>query len=250
MQDKLTDLQKKSYCVLKQHFAPPLIAASQEAFWPRLLRYLEAHGNEPNRGPNRHYVPMPFAPPCFEPGFFFDAEVLSIVRSLMGDRVVADQWGCDVALQGSDYQGVHVDYRHPLFSELPDLSLPVYMLVVSFGLGPITPRDGPIEIAPGTHDMPRDQSRRAVESGELKIQPVPLEVGDVLIRHPWAMHRGSPNTSITPRALVSIRYVRSWYDDNSRDVCLMPQAVWESLTSEQQNMMRFPVEGQYTRAGT
>jgi hypothetical protein len=204
MQDKLIDLRKNGYCVLKQRFASPLIATSREAFWPALLQYLDVHGNEPNRGSNRHYVPMPFEPPCFEPEYFFDADVLSIVRSLMGDRVVADQWGCDVALQGSDYQGIHVDYRHPLFSELPDLSLPVYMVVVSFGLEPITMRDGPIEIAPGTQDMPRNQALHAAESGEIEMQPIPMEIGDVLIRHPWTMHRGSPNSSVTPRALVSI----------------------------------------------
>jgi ectoine hydroxylase-related dioxygenase (phytanoyl-CoA dioxygenase family) len=164
----------------------------------------------------------------------------------MGDKVVADQWGCDVALTGADYQGIHVDYRHPLFSELPDLQLPVYMLIVSFGLGPITITDGPIEIAPGTQNMQRTQALRAAESGEVELQAVPLEVGDVLIRHPWAIHRGSPNRSITARALVSIRYVRSWYDDKSRDVSLMPQQVWESLTSEQQNMMRFSVEGRHS----
>src|SRR5688572_13457612 len=164
MHDKLTDFRKKGYCVLKQHFARPFIDACREAFWPRLLRYLEIHHNEPNRGPRRHFVPMSFEPPCFMPEFFFDKEVLGIVRGLMDDRVVADQWGCDIALQGADYQGIHVDYRRPLFSEQPDLSLPVYMLVVSFGLGPITPEDGPIEIAPGTHVMPRNQALHAVES--------------------------------------------------------------------------------------
>jgi hypothetical protein len=152
---------------------------------------------------------MPFDAPCFTPEFFFDADVLSIVRSLMEGRVVADQWGCDAALQGSGYQGIHVDYRHPLFAELPDLPLPVYMLLVSFGLEPITLIDGPIEIAPGTHDMPRSQALHAAQSGEIKMEPIEMEVGDVLIRHPWALHRGSPNVSIAPRALVSIRYVRS-----------------------------------------
>jgi hypothetical protein len=243
MQDKLTDFRKQGYCVLKQHFAKPFIEACREAFWPQLLRYLKIHNNEPNRGPHRHFVPMSFEPPCFMPEFFFDEEVLRIVRGLMADRVVADQWGCDVALQGSDYQGIHVDYRRPLFSEEPDLSLPVYMLVVSFGLAPIIPEDGPIEIAPGTHLMPRNQALDAVESGELGMQPIPLDIGDLLVRHPWTLHRGSPNRTTTPRALVSIRYVRAWYVDSSRDVRFISQAVWESLTSEQRSMMRFPVEG-------
>jgi len=63
----------------------------------------------------------------------------------------------------------------------------------------------------------------------------------VLIRHPWVLHRGSPNRTGVPRALVSIRYVRRWYADSSREVELLPRAVWDSLTPEQQQVMRFPV---------
>jgi len=90
--------------------------------------------------------------------------------------------------------------------------------------------------------MPGNEALRAVESGQIGMEPVPLEIGDVLIRHPWALHRGSPNTTDTPRALVSIRYVRPWYVDDSREVESLPRAVWDSLTSAQQQMMRFPVE--------
>ena len=184
---------------------------------------------------------MPFEPPCFCPEFFFDAEVLRIVRGIMDDRVVADQWGCDVPLRGSMQQIPHVDYQRPLFAEAPDLELPTYMLVVSFGLVPITLANGPIEIAPGTHRLPRKEALRAVEASEIVMQPVPLEMGDVLIRYPWVLHRGSPNLTDTPRALVSIRYVRRWYADDSRDVNSVPRVVWASLTPEQQRVLRFPL---------
>jgi len=237
--DTLGEVRDKGYCVLREHFARLLIDACRSAFWPALLAYLETH--EPNRVPHRHFLPMPFHPPCFAPGFFFDHEVLRIVRSVMDDRIVADQWGCDVPLRGSEYQSLHVDYQRPLFSEVPDLALPAYALAVSFGLVPITTENGPIELAPGTHRMPRKEAFRAVEAGDIGMQPVPLEIGDVLIRHPWVLHRGSPNRTGVPRALVSIRYVRRWYADSSREVELLPRAVWDSLTPEQQQVMRFPV---------
>ena len=144
---------------------------------------------------------MPFAPPCFAPEFFFDAEVLRIVRNVMDDRVVADQWGCDVPLQGSKHQDFHVDYQRPLFPEAPDMPLPTYMLVVSFGLIDISPAQGPIEIVPGTHKMPRSQALRSVKDPAIEMRPVTLDVGDVLIRHPWALHRGTPNLTDTPRSL-------------------------------------------------
>jgi hypothetical protein len=243
---KLLELEENGYCILKAHLPTGVIEACKEAFWPVLLRYLNDHGGEPNRGPHRHFLAMPFNRPCFALEFFFDPDILAIVRSVMDQRVVADQWGCDVPVRGSQYQDVHVDYRRPLFEEAPDLSLPPYMLVVSFGLVPITPADGPIEIAAGTHRLSREAALKSVECGGSALCAVPLDLGDVLIRHPWALHRGTPNKTDTPRALVTVRYVRRWYFDGSREVNAIPRAVWESLTEEQQAIMRFPVEKKLT----
>lgn len=238
--EPIDELNANGFCILRSQLSKSLIDACRDAFWPTLTSYLR--NNEPNREPNRHFLAMPFEPPCFVPEFFFDPAVLAIVRAAMGDRIVADQWGCDVPLRGSEYQAPHVDYQRPLFHEAPDLVLPAYMLVVSFGLINIAAAHGPIEIAPATHRMPRTAALHAVESGEIPMEPAPLGLGDVLIRHPWAVHRGSPNTTHTPRALVSIRYVRSWYADASRDVNPIPKAVWNHLNEEQQGMLRFPLK--------
>lgn len=131
--EKILEIQDQGFCVLKAHFARPVVEACRDAFWPVLLAYLKTRGDEPNRGAHRHFLPMPFGPPFFVPAFFFDPEVLRIVHGVMDERVVADQWGCDVPLRGSEYQGAHADYQRPLFGEAPGLPLPVYMLVVSFG---------------------------------------------------------------------------------------------------------------------
>ncbi len=236
-----SELQSKGYCVVRARFGAALLDACRAAFWPILLAYLEAHHNASNRGPNRHYLPMPFELPCFAPEFFFDPEILSIVRETLGRRFVADQWGCDVPVAGSEFQAFHVDYQRPLFEESPELILPPYFLAVSFSLADITSADGPIEIVPGTHRMSRTEATRATDGGELEPELVLLKKGDVLIRHPWALHRGTPSRSHIPRALLTIRYVRRWYIDDSREVSAIPRAVWESLTSEQQGMLRFPI---------
>lgn len=239
--DKVTELQEKGFCILKAHFASSLIHTCRQAFWPILLAHLERYRDQPNRGPHRHFLPMPFEQPCFTPEFFFDSDILNVVQSVMDNRIIADQWGCNVPLGGSMYQQAHIDYQRPLFPETPDLSLPAYMLIVSFGLIDITLAHGPIEIAPGTHRMPRNEALRAVELAQIAMKPVPLEQGDVLIRHPWALHRGTPNQTNTPRALLTIRYVRRWYADDSREVSTIPRAVWQSLTTAQQTLLRFPV---------
>lgn len=234
------ELDQRGYCVLRGILPTPRVDECREAFRPILRGYLGS-GPEPNRGPARHFLPMPFEPPCFCPEFFFHPDVLRLVRDAMDDRVVADQWGCDVPLPGSQHQGFHVDFARPLFPESPNLRLPPYMLAVSFGLVRITPANGPIEIAPGTHRMPKEEALAAVESGTNEIDPVPLEIGDVLVRHPWALHRGTPNATDEPRPLVTIRYVRRWYADGSREVNVIPSSVWRTLTEDQQRVMRFPV---------
>jgi hypothetical protein len=241
IQQKIAELHDRGFCVLTAHLPKPLVDACREGFWPTLLSYLEDNRENSNRGPCRHFVPMPFVPPCYAPQFFFDTDVLGIVRGAMDDRVVADQWGCDLPIERSDYQGFHADYQRPLFAEAPEMHLPAYMLNVSFGLLRITAANGPIEIVPGTHRMQREQAKRLIELGEIKPIAVLLELGDVLIRHPWCLHRGTPNTTDVPRPLVTVRYVRRWYVDNSREVNSIPLAVWQSLDSDQKSAVRFPI---------
>lgn len=244
VENKIAELHETGFCVLKQQIAHSAIQSCREAFWPILLEYVGRNHDRANRGDHRHFLAMPFEPPCFSPEFFFNAGILRVVHGAMDDRVVADQWGCDAPLRGSKYQEFHVDYQRPLFGEAADLSLPTYMLVVSVGLIDITPAHGPIEIAPGTHRLPRLEALRSAKEGGINSCLVTLEAGDVLIRHPWTLHRGTPNLTDTPRALLTIRYVRRWYADGSRDVKSMPDSVWQSLTVEQQQMMRFPREVQ------
>jgi len=240
--DCIRQIAERGYAVLNGHLPLTVIGQCRDAFWPVLLAYLEARGHEPNRGPHRHFLPMPFEPPCYAAEFFFDPGILEVVRGVLGERVVADQWGCDVPLRGSTYQEVHADFQRPLFEEAPDLPLPAYALAVSFGLVRIAAENGPIEIAPGTHRMPRGEALQAVHAGAIALESVPLGLGDVLIRHPWALHRGTPNASDIPRALATVRYVRRWYTDGSREVNAIGRATWLALTPAQQAMMRFPVQ--------
>jgi ectoine hydroxylase-related dioxygenase (phytanoyl-CoA dioxygenase family) len=239
----VTEINDLGFCVLRAHLRDSVVDACREALWPTLQRYVEANADEPNRGPHRHFLPMPWDVNCYAPEFFFDPEVLSVVRVLMGDRVVADQWGCDVPLEGSCFQQFHADYQRPLFEEQPDLRLPQYTLIMSFGLVPITAENGALEIVPGTHRIARNEALQQIASRALTPRTVPLEIGDILLRHPWALHRGTPNNTPTARPLVTIRYVRRWYADDSREVNPIPAAIWRTMSLEQQSMMRFPLAG-------
>ncbi len=81
VQKTIRGIHDQGYCVLRGHFPSRLVDACRDAFWPRLLAYLGS-GQAPKRGPQRHFLSMPFEPPCFTPPFFFDPDVLAIVRGL------------------------------------------------------------------------------------------------------------------------------------------------------------------------
>ena len=50
-----------------------------------------------------------------------------------------------------------------------------------------------------------------MKSGEIPLEPVFLNAGDVLLRDPRHIHGGTPNRTSTPRPVAVISYVRSWY---------------------------------------
>jgi ectoine hydroxylase-related dioxygenase (phytanoyl-CoA dioxygenase family) len=241
LEKTVAELNDQGFCVLRAHFDPRLLHVCRDAISPTLEDYLRANAANSNRGVQRHFMAMPWDSGCYAPEFFFDPDVLAIVRALMDDRVVADQWGCDVPLKGSEYQQFHADYQRPLFPERPELQLPPYMLTVSFGLVNINADNGAIEIAPRTHCIPRSEALQQIASGGVTPRIICLETGDVLLRHPWTLHRGTPNRTDVPRPLVTIRYVRRWYADESREVNAIPATVWQTFSPEQRILMRFPI---------
>ena len=44
---------------------------------------------------------------------------------------------------------------------------------------------------------------QGVMDSQMEIKSVLMQLGDVLIRHPWALHRGTPNLTDTPRTLCT-----------------------------------------------
>ena len=54
VQDCIQQILNQGYYILRKHFPVDAVAA-----------YLAEHADEPNRGPNRHYIDLPFRPPLY-----------------------------------------------------------------------------------------------------------------------------------------------------------------------------------------
>jgi len=186
------------------------------------------------RGTARHYVTLPWVEPFADPDVFANATILGVLDRVFAQEYVLVQVGADTAGPGAEYQETHRDYR-PLFDD--DVVTPLYALAVNFPLVEVTPENGPFEMARGTHVLPRDEGLAKVESGELALEQFLAQPGDVTIRTPLALHRGTPNRTETPRPVVVLGYVMHWLHTPKVDVTV-PRALYESWPPETRELLR------------
>ena len=243
-QSVLTD----GFCLLREHFDPAKLGAWREAFAPLLEAHIAREGHLQNRGPGRYYVTLPFTAPFAEPEFYEDDDVLGVVSGLVSEDAVMVQLATDTPLLGSDYQDVHRD-APPLFPET-GRETPPFQLAVNFPLVDVTPENGPFEVARGTHMMSKEEGLRRIESGEIKLEPVLMRLGDVIVRDVRGLHRGTPNRTPAPRPMVVLGYSRRWLFRPEVSIRI-PRETYATLSERARSLLRFnPVVERLDEGGT
>lgn len=228
--------KRDSYVVLKNHFSTDKLKAWREELGPLLQKHIEQEGHLQNRGQNRYYVTLPFQGTFADPDIFENDDILGIVERLAGKDPVMCQLATDTPLLGSDFQEVHRD-TPPLFPELTAES-PSFQLAVNFPLCDVTPENGPIEIAKGTHMMTKEEGLARIASGDIKLEQVPMNLGDVMIRDVRHLHRGTPNKTNEPRPMVVIGYSRRWLFRPEVSI-QVPRAVHVRLSERARHLLRY-----------
>ncbi|GAB1543297.1 hypothetical protein NUACC21_59710 [Scytonema sp. NUACC21] len=140
-------------------------------------------------------------------------------------------------MQGSDYQEIHRDFR-PLFSD--QIVTPLYALAVNFPLVEVTEENGPFQMARGTHLLSREEGLAKIASGEIPMESFYMQPGDVTIRSPLALHRGSPNRTSQPRPMVVMGYVMHWLHTVKVDLTV-PRDYYESQPEKVRQLLRCQV---------
>ena len=229
------------YCILPQHFPERTLKLWRETFKPLLDTHIAREGHLENRGAARYYVTLPFAAPFADPSVYEDEDVLAVVHRLVGEDAVMCQLATDTPLIGSDYQEIHRDAL-PLFPET-NTETPPFQLAVNFPLVDVTNDNGPFEITRGTHMISKEEALRRLERGEVRLEPVTMQLGDVMIRDVRGLHRGTPNRTPEPRPMVVIGYSRRWLFRPEVSIRI-PRAVWQTLSERARQMLRFnPIVG-------
>jgi hypothetical protein len=239
-------VRTEGYTILKAHFSKDLITSIAEAFHPIYEANLDTIRTNPNRGPMRHYLRLPLAEPFYQSSIHADPGVINVVKGLLGEDAEFAQYATDTPANGSDFQEWHSDVQ-PLFPEAPEYCPPPAVLTVNFSFVDIGPHNGPVEVAAGTHLMPFDEALPKIESGAISHKPLFMNVGDVLIRDPRCVHRGTPNRTDTPRPVAVITFERSWCWSISRfHANTMSRSLYSSLSDIEQKLLRRVVEPELT----
>jgi len=236
--DQLTaDLNRDGLCILRNALEPNLV---EEWAWAFQTLFAERQGRPGGLAPreqSRYYLTLPWVAPFANEAVFANPAILGVLNRVFPQEYVMVQMGADVPLKGSDYQEIHRDYR-PLFTD--EIITPLYALAVNFPLVDVTLENGPFEQARGTHLLPREVALEKVASGEIPMEAFPLQRGDVMIRTPLALHRGTPNRTDTPRPMVVMGYVMHWLHTPKVDLTL-PRDYYDRLPEALQKMLRCEV---------
>jgi ectoine hydroxylase-related dioxygenase (phytanoyl-CoA dioxygenase family) len=242
------EVRATSSTILRGLLPVELIDRWNEAFQPLLLRAIEQEADNPNRGPSRYYVTLPFQDLWADPQVIDNDAVMAVVEDLVGADGVMCQLASDTPLMGSDHQDLHRDTQL-LFPE-SGAETPVYQLAVNFPLVDVTLENGPMEYAPGTHILSKAEGMARVADGRAPLQPVLLRRGDVMIRDVRHIHRGTPNRTATPRPMVVVGYSRRWLHRPEVNI-RVPAEVLAGLPERARRWLRFnPVFGSRSEAAS
>jgi hypothetical protein len=232
-----TELDRDGVCVVRELFEPALIESWAAAFGALFGERRGRPGALAARDQARFYSTLPWRQPFADPEVFANRAITGIIERVLGADFVLVQMGADTPLHGSDYQDVHRDHL-PLFSE--DHPTPIFALAVNFPLCDVTEDNGPFQMARGTHRTPRAVALAQIAAGERPLESFLMRAGDVVIRAPIALHRGTPNRTPTPRPMIVLGYVRGWL--HTPHLALkIPRASYESLSPSLRQLLRCQV---------
>jgi len=231
-------IHREGFCILPQHLPQELMEECNQAFLPIVRQFHAEHADNPNRGPCRHYIPLKLEPPFYDRRIFDDDAIVAILQVVLGEDMSMDQYASDTPLKGSVYQDVHADIGS-LFDEEPEMWHPPAVIAVNFPFVDVPPERGPFEVARGSHLLPKSEALAKIEAGEIPLEPLLFEAGDVLIRDPRCLHRGSPNRTDTPRGAAVIGCHRGWFRrERNQESGVMPKAVWQGLSKRERRHLR------------
>jgi hypothetical protein len=241
--DRLAEeLNRDGVCVIPGLLDWGLIVEWADAFNALFDEHVAHPGRLVSREPGRYQLALPGVAPFMDERVLANPAVLGVLDRTFAQQYVLVQFAAEVAVPGSEHQEIHRDLG-PLFTD--QIVTPAYAVTVNFPLVEMTPENGPLQLARGTHVLPRAEGLARIASGEIALESFLLKPGDVLLRSPLALYRSGPNPTRAPRPLISLDYVMHWLHTPRAELTL-PREYYDGLPETVRRLLRCRVVDELT----
>lgn len=185
-------------------------------------------------------------------------EVTPVLQQIFeGDDYLCAGAGGDFVRPGvTEYQPLHMDLDFPGCRAHPDNRAPVVTLNVA--LEPLTWRNGPTRIIPGSHCVKEGWSDAWDPPSQMEEPEAwryytfcPLPAGTAILRDNRVWHGGTPNLSDATRFLPNVEFAAPWWCVGATEEFWrnpwklaprgMPRQLWSRLSAYAQHLCRMVV---------
>ena len=158
----------------------------------------------------RFQLPIRLTGPLLEPVFFANPIITWLLRQLLGEDFLIDNFTCVVALAGAAEQKLHRDHPslYPMTDEARKLLQP-FAITLAIPLIDLNATTGTTKLFDGSHLAPPDYPSSDPGIGLLPY----VSRGGCYFMDYRLLHRGMPNLSEAARPIIYINYARSWFTD-------------------------------------
>ncbi|RBP43891.1 phytanoyl-CoA dioxygenase PhyH [Roseimicrobium gellanilyticum] len=178
---------------------------------------------------------------------------LQILEQLLGEGIYCKFVSSDTCMKGTTLQSPHREMGGGNTWEAQSF-------IVNVPLGVCGLHNGPLEVWPGGSHLWRNELLRRLEVNDdvqdgrnpefewfatlFPSRKVELFPGDLLIRDPGLMHRGTVNESEQPRSMLTISYFREGFThDYGNPEHNLDRELWEMLEPRVKRLFAYVFEG-------
>jgi hypothetical protein len=230
----IEQIRGNGYVLFEEVIEAGLLEELREEFAALFLEYISK--TEPNRGPNRYQLHLPFRLPFSHNSVIANPLVLPVITSLLNEDCICHYFASDTPLPGSEYQRVHMDFQH-LFPDLLDQPLPAYGLVLNLPLVDFTEQNGALEIWPGGSHLIASGVDIMKQAEKMHSERLLMPAGSLLLRDMRMWHRGTPNESDEPRPNLAFIYARHWLRTSYPKIRIA-QNIFDGMSEAAQRLFR------------
>lgn len=211
----LRELQLNGFVVLRDFLPVNWVAAVHDQLMPIMLgeyKKCEQQNFATGRGPGRvafdvgRYADL-LGPPLADDLYRKNAVIEELVAAILGPDSWARGWTMiETAWRGSTHMMWHSDQK---IEDTPDPDGPHEPLRVTYNIPLVdfTWANGATEFIPGSHRLPRSFLNHSfLDIPNIYAVRVELRRGDAMLRDGNASHRGTPNLTEEPRAMLDQTY--------------------------------------------